>query len=270
MTVVVFMLENSTIETKLKYSENTSDNESMKFLDLEKISGSKSHKTRTDFEEILVKTVHNEENDSLKKEAIYSNLYKFISENRESEMCTEFLYDLSAYYNLLSADQMESLLKMTDISFQKKNDIERISKLIKQRKLFVIGNEPPDLTLPNIEDELVNVKSFNGKIVLLEFWASWCLPCRSTNPELLKIYNDYNHIGFEIIGISIDENKSDWKLAIEQDNLIWPQTIDSLRTTADSYSLNSIPFNLLLNKKGKIIALDIKPDKLNEILGIEL
>lgn len=270
MTVVSFMLENSIIKTTLKYSENISDNESMKFLDLETISGSESHNTRIDFEEILVKTVHNEENDSLKKEAIYSNLYKFISENPESEMCGEFLYDLSAYYNLLSADQMETLLKMTDISFQKRNDIEKISKLIKQRKLFAIGNEPPDLILPNMEDKLVNVKSFNDRIVLLEFWASWCLPCRSTNPALLKIYNDYNHKGFEIIGISIDKDKSDWKLAIKEDNLNWPQTIDSLGTTAESYNLNSIPFNLLLNKKGKIIAHNIKPNKLNEILNNKL
>ena len=270
MSIGLFMIENSLIETSLKYSEKISDNSLWKYLDMDTISGSNSQRIRKNFEDRLLKTVHNEKNDSIKKQSLFTNLHKFISDNPQSEMCGEYLSNLCSYYDYLNSNQMETLLNIMDTSYQNKNDINKISKLIKQRKLFALGNTPPKLILPNTESKLVNRMSFNGKIVLLEFWASWCLPCRQTNPELVKIYDNHKDKGFEILGISIDEHKTDWKLAIKEDKLIWPQVIDSLRTTEKTYKLNSIPFNLLLNRRGEIIAQNVKPVKLDGILNDEL
>lgn len=246
MTIGSFMLENSSIETSLKYSEKISNNSLWKHLDMDTIDGSKSQRIRENFEDKINKTVHNEKNDSIKKHSLFTNLHKFISDNPQSEMSGEYLPRLGSYYDYLNSNQMETLLKIMDTSYQNKNDINKISKLIKQRKLFAFGKTPPELILPNTEDKLVNRMSFNGNIVLLEFWASWCLPCRQTNPELVKIYNNYKDKGFEILGISIDKHKTGWKLAIKEDKLIWPQVIDSLRITEKTYNLNSIPYNLLV------------------------
>lgn len=269
MTVVSFMLENSLIETSLTYSEKTSSR-FKKQLDLDTIFGSKSQKIRKDFENKLIKNVYSEKNDSVKKSKLFTNLKQFISENPQSEMSGEYLANLGRQFNYLSANQFESLINIMDTTYQNKKDLNRILKLIKQKQLFALGQKPPELILPNINDELINNRSFNGKLVLLEFWASWCYPCRNTNPDLVKIYDKYKSKDFEILGISIDKNKSDWKKAIEKDKLTWPQVIDSMRTTEKTYYLNSIPFNLLLNKKGNIIAKNIKPLQLEEILKNEI
>lgn len=270
MTLGIFMLENSTINISTIYSERMSNGEKVKFLDIDSISGSKSQDVRSRFDAKLNETVHNEENDSVKKVALYDNLHQFLSDNPKSTMSGEYLADLGGFYNQLNGSELESLLKLIDTSYQHKGHLNKVRDLITQRRLFENGNTPPDIILPNEKGEMTNRLSFNGKVVLLEFWASWCAPCRQANPQLLNIYNSFNNEGFEILGISIDQDLDAWKAAIKEDDLSWTQVIDSLRSTAKTYNLNSIPFNLLLNREGQIIAQNVKPIELREILKNEL
>lgn len=270
MTLGIFMLENSTINISTIYSERMSNGEKVKFLDIDSISGSKSQDVRSRFDAKLNETVHSEENDSVKKVALYDNLHQFLSDNPKSTMSGEYLADLGGFYNQLNGSELESLLKLIDTSYQHKGHLNKVRDLITQRRLFENGNTPPDIILPNEKGEMTNRLSFNGKVVLLEFWASWCAPCRQANPELLNIYNSFNNEGFEILGISIDQDLDAWKAAIKEDDLSWTQVIDSLRSTAKTYNLNSIPFNLLLNREGQIIAQNVKPIELREILKNEL
>lgn len=270
MTLGIFMLENSSIKTFSKYSVRNSNMGMTKFLDIDSISGSKSQNLRNHFEDKMIKTVYNEKIDSLKGLSLYNNLHEFISNNPKSVMSGEYLADLGSNFNYLNEKQFEALLKLMDTTYQAKGDMAKISALIKQSKLFAIGNRPPDIILPNQEGIIIDRLSLNGKIVLLEFWASWCAPCRQTNPELVDVYNSYKDEGFEILGISIDKNKDDWQTAINEDGLSWTQVLDSLRTTQLTYNLNSIPFNLLLDKDGEIIAQNIKPIELIPILKKKL
>ncbi len=270
MTLGVFMLENSTINIISKYSVRNSNMGMTKFLDIDSISGSKSQDLRNRFGDRMLKTVHNEKNDSIKKISLYNNLHEFISNNPKSVMSGEYLAECGSYYNSLNGSELETLFKLLDTSYQVKDDLDKISGLIKQRRLFAIGNTPPDIVFPDEEGLMINRLSFNGRFVLLEFWASWCAPCRQTNPELVDIYDSFKNDGFEILGISIDKDKEAWKKAIREDNLNWTQVIDSLRTTEETYNLNSIPFNLLLNQEGKIIAQNIKPIELRKILNNKL
>ena len=260
------MLENSAIKIFSKYSVRNSNMGMAKFLDIDSVGGSKSQNLRNHFEDKMSKTVYNEKIDSIKRVSLYNNLHEFISNNPKSVMSGEFLADLGSNFNYLDEKQFEALSKLMDTTYQAKGDLHQISALIKQSKLFAIGNTPPDIILPNQEGEIIDRLSLNGKIVLLEFWASWCAPCRQTNPELVDVYNSYKDEGFEILGISIDKNKGDWKTAIKEDRLSWTQVLDSLRTTQLTYNLNSIPFNLLLNREGEIIAQNVKPIELIPIL----
>ncbi len=270
MTLGTVMVENSSINISAKYSVGNSSMGMTKFLDIDSISGSKSQNLRNRFEDKMIKTVYNEENDSIKKVSLYNNLHEFISVNPKSTMSAEYLDELGSNYSFLNGNRLEFLLKLIDTSYQDKDRINKIRSLIIQRKLFENGNTPPDIVLPNPEGKMINRLSLKGKVVLLEFWASWCAPCRQTNPELLNIYNTFKNEGFEILGISIDKNAEAWKRAIKEDKLSWTQVIDSLRSTEKTYNINSIPFNLLLNHKGEIIAQNIKPIELRKILNNKL
>ena len=270
MTIGTVMLENSSINIFSKYSFRNSDNGLTKFFDIDSINGSKSQDLRNRFEAKLGKTVYNEIIDSVKKVSLYNNLQEFISENPKSVMSGEYLANLGSYYNYLNGDQLEMLLNLMDTTYQAKGDVNKISALIKQSKLFAIGNRPPDLILPNQEGKMIDRLSLKGNVVLLEFWASWCAPCRQTNPQLINLYDSYKDEGFEILGVSIDKHKVDWQNAIKEDRLSWTQVIDSIRTTVHSYNLNSIPFNLLLSREGKIIAKNLKTNELSLILKKEL
>ncbi len=270
MTLGTLMLENSSIDIYAKYSVRNSNLGMTEFLDIDSIYGSKSQDLRDRFEDKLFKTVHNEKIDSLKKVSLYNNLHEFISDNPESVMSGEYLADLASYYNYLNDNQLGTLLRLMDTSYQVKGDLNKIRGLIKQSKIFKNGNIPPNIILPNQEGNMINRLSLNGKVVLLEFWASWCAPCRQTNPELLKVYDSFKTKGFEIFGVSIDKNIREWQIAIKEDNLSWTQVIDSLQSTEKTYNLHSIPYNLLLNREGKIMAQNVKPIELRKILVKEL
>ncbi|SDF15230.1 Thiol-disulfide isomerase or thioredoxin [Pricia antarctica] len=266
MTLGTLMLENSPIDIYAKYSFKNSNMGMTKFLDIDSIYGSESQNLRDRFEDKMSETVHNEKVDSIKGGSLYNNLHEFISDNPRSVMSGEYLAGLGSYFNYLDDDQFERLLKLMDTSYQDKGDLNKIRSLIKQSKLFKDGNIPPDLILPNQEGNMVDRLSFKGNVVLLEFWASWCAPCRQTNPELLNVYDSFRTEGFEIFGVSIDRNKQEWQMAIKEDDLGWPQVIDSLRSTEKTYNLNSIPFNLLLDREGRIMAQNVKPGELSKIL----
>jgi peroxiredoxin len=137
------------------------------------------------------------------------------------------------------------------------------------------GNMAPELTLNTPEGATVSLSSLKGKIVMIDFWASWCKPCRQENPNVVKIYNKYKNSGFEILGVSLDENKDKWVDAIKQDALPWPHISDLKgwqSAAAQVYGIQSIPFTVLVDKDGKIIDKNLRGEllenKLKEIFGV--
>lgn len=134
------------------------------------------------------------------------------------------------------------------------------------------GTEAPEIALPNPEGDTVELSSLRGNYVLLDFWASWCKPCRVENPNLVEAYNKFSNNGFEIYQVSLDRERSAWLDAIEKDNLDWYHVSDLKfwnSSAAQTYNIQSIPANFLLNEKGEIVAKDLRgdalQDKLNEI-----
>ncbi len=130
------------------------------------------------------------------------------------------------------------------------------------------GKFAPDFTLPSNNGNEVTLSSFKGKYVLIDFWASWCQPCRMENPNVVKAYTAYNTKGFEVISISVDNDKAAWAKAIEEDGLTWTQLIaDKDSGVAQKYAIQSIPSTFLLDKEGKIIAKNLRGSALEEKLA---
>lgn len=138
-----------------------------------------------------------------------------------------------------------------------------------------IGKPAPELSFPTPEGKMLSLSSLKGKVVLLDFWASWCKPCRMENPNVVKLYNEYKDKGFTVFSVSLDNNKSKWTNAIQADGLVWPNHVSDLggwnSMAAAIYSVNSIPQTYLIDADGTIIAKDLRGEdlanKLKEILG---
>ncbi|NBC83356.1 MAG: redoxin domain-containing protein [Bacteroidetes bacterium] len=134
------------------------------------------------------------------------------------------------------------------------------------------GKVPPDIALPNPDGDTITLSSLQGKYVLLDFWASWCKPCRVENPNLVENYNEFKEQGLTIYQVSLDKSREEWIKAIQKDNLDWYHVSDLKfwsSPVVNAYGITGIPANFLLNPQGEIIAKDLRGPqleaKLNEI-----
>lgn len=124
---------------------------------------------------------------------------------------------------------------------------------------IAVGKMAPEITLPNVSGQTKALSTLRGKVVLLDFWASWCGPCRKENPNVVSVYNKYNAKGFEVFSVSLDENKSAWEAAIKKDGLVWSNHVSDLggwrSAVVATYEIESIPFPVLIDEEGKIVAM---------------
>jgi peroxiredoxin len=133
-----------------------------------------------------------------------------------------------------------------------------------------VGSKAPDFTQNNVSGEPVKLSDFKGKYVLVDFWASWCGPCRQENPNVVKAYNAYKDKNFTILGVSLDENKYAWQSAIQKDGLTWAHVSDLKgwrNTAAVLFGVRSIPQNFLIDPNGIIVEKNLRGEALQQTLS---
>lgn len=193
---------------------------------------------------------------------------KFISDNMKSHV-SPYIIRSKMYYTL-SLDELKNLVYSLDESLNNSVYVEYLRSHISVLEKVDIGKKYTDISLPTPEGTPFSLSEIvGGKYILIDFWASWCGPCRRENPNLVKIYEEFHEKGFEILGVSFDTSDEGWKKAIEDDHLTWPQISDLKgwgSAAAGLYGVNSIPHGVLLDPDGIIIEKNLSSEDLHEVL----
>ena len=149
-------------------------------------------------------------------------------------------------------------------------DGQSLYKLLNADKVTALGSEAPNFTQKDPDGKSVSLSDYKGKYVLVEFWASWCSPCRAESPNLIKQYAAYKDKGFEILGVSVDSDKAKWVEAIKKDGLTWTQVSDLKGWESEArkvYGISGVPANFLVNPEGKIVGAHLVGEALNKKLN---
>ncbi|MGG7035562.1 MAG: redoxin domain-containing protein [Flavobacterium sp.] len=161
--------------------------------------------------------------------------------------------------------KLKTIYDNLDENLKNTSEAKKIKKRLDGLSSTAIGNIAPDFKAPGVDGKVITLKESLGKVTIIDFWASWCGPCRKDNPNMVAIYNEFHTKGLNIIGVSLDKDANDWKEAIAKDKLTWTQ-VSNLKHWEDPiamiYGIQSIPSNYILDATGKIIAKDLHAEEL--------
>jgi len=175
----------------------------------------------------------------------------------------------------LEGSEIESLINAMDTAVANTVLARDLKERALKMKAVEVGQKAPDFSLNDPDGNPVSLYSKVGtKLLLLDFWAAWCGPCRQENPNVVKVYKEFNKKGFDVFGVSLDRTKEDWLKAIADDNLTWTHVSDLQywnNAAARQYAVNAIPANFLLDENGIIIGRNLRDkalyNKVKEVLG---
>lgn len=199
--------------------------------------------------------------ENLQKDYIKANPASYISP-----------YLLGQVYYEMDADVLDGFLSGLDPKLDSIPAILSLKDRVTKLRLVAVGQTAPDFILNDANGNPIKLSDVYSKneYTLIDFWASWCGPCRRENPNVVSVFNSYKAKGFGVFGVSLDSDKAKWEKAVADDNLAWPQVSDLKgwkNEAAGLYSVNSIPSNLLVDKTGKIIGRNLREEKLRETIS---
>lgn len=176
----------------------------------------------------------------------------------------------------LKKEELQQLVKASVNKFPEHSSLQKMSTMLSiaaqpaPSENSLDNKEAPDFTLPDPNGKMISLKSFRGKYVLVDFWASWCGPCRQENPTVVAAFNRFKDKNFTVLGVSLDDNKAKWLKAIQDDKLTWTHVSDLKQwesIVVSMYQIQGIPFNVLVDPNGKVIASELRGEDLEKTLS---
>lgn len=214
---------------------------------------------------------------------VIQQAYELAVEQQKIQLKNDILANISSPAVLFFIDKLDIMTdfdlfsQVSDVLFKTYPDFKLVAELkqkVDLEKKLLPGMPAPEISLPDKEGRPITLSSLRGNVVLIDFWASWCSPCRKENPEVVKLYNRYHAKGFDIYGVSLDRDAASWVGAIAKDGLVWNQVSDLKywqSKGAEAYGVKSIPHTVLIDRDGNIIARKLRGEalesKLEEIFG---
>jgi len=191
----------------------------------------------------------------------------YIAENPDSYAT---VLALRGSFYMLDSEQLDAALARLDAPLKEMEEYKFMSEKLGKMKAVAVGQKYTDFGLATPEGETLKVSDVHqGNVLLIDFWAAWCGPCRRANPELVEIYNEYHDQGFEILGVSLDRDSASWVKAIADDQLSWPQISDLKfwdSEGADLYGVSAIPHAVLIDREGIITAKKLEGQELRDAI----
>lgn len=193
---------------------------------------------------------------------------EFVKQNNKSVASAYILSSMASRYD--DPNKLEAAINSLDKSLDDNMYVQNMRKVLVVAKKTAIGQTAMDFTQNDVDGKPVSLSDFRGKVVLVDFWAAWCGPCRAENPNVVEAYNKFKSKGFTVLGVSLDKTKDKWVEAIEKDGLTWTQVSDLKywdNEVSTMYGVRAIPANVLVGKDGKILAKNLRGDALHEKLA---
>jgi peroxiredoxin len=280
-----FYLENSEITItgsldslfKAKITGSKTHDEYMSFIDSNRPLSERYAKTYIEYQSAsqsgnAAKVAELEKQaDSIQTEM--TNLQKnFVRNNPASYVSPSILGSLSYQ---MEAEEIESMINGLDTAIAAIYQVKSLKERVAAMKAVAVGQKAPDFTMNDVDGNPVTLSSKIGsKVLLIDFWAAWCSPCRKENPNVVKVYTEFHKKGFDVFGVSLDQKKEDWVKAIADDKLTWTHVSDLQywsNAAAKMFAVSAIPANFLLDETGTIIGRNLRGEalynKVNEVLG---
>ena len=190
---------------------------------------------------------------------------KFIKENNSSVVSAYLVWGTLAYD--LDLQELTELASLFPAAIQESVYVRQINDHIETLKKVAVGQPCTEVALPGPDGKILRLSQMKGNLVLIDFWASWCGPCRRENPYMVALYNEFRDRDFEILGVSLDQDRTDWINAIREDSLYWHQVSDLKGWNSAAvklYGVRAIPHTVLIDREGIIIGTNLDPDSLRE------